>query len=85
MDINPEWLGIPAAILTTAAYIPQTLKVLRDKHTRDLSLGMYVLITAGIFCWFLYGILLNSPSMIVANGISFVLSGFILLMKLKYR
>ncbi len=84
MSINPEWLGIPAAILTTAAYIPQAVKVMRDKHTKSISLGMYILITLGIGCWFLYGLLLHSPSLILANGITFVLSALILVMKLRH-
>lgn len=82
--MNPEIIGSIAAILTTAAYIPQTIKVLRYKHTRDLSLGMYIMITAGIFCWCVYGILLGSPSLILANGISCALSGLILIMKIRH-
>ena len=83
MSIDPEWFGIPAAILTTAAYIPQALKVFRDKDTKSISLGMYILITMGIGCWCIYGILLESPSLILANGITFVLSMLILVMKIR--
>lgn len=82
--MNPEIIGMIAAILTTAAYIPQAVKVLKYKHTKDLSLGMYIMITSGIFCWFLYGVLLASPSLMLANGISCVLAALILVMKIKH-
>ncbi len=84
MTIDPEWLGMLAAFFTTAAYIPQAIKILRDKHTKSISLGMYIMLTAGIFCWFIYGIMLESPSLIIANGITVVLSAAILVMKIRH-
>lgn len=81
--MNPEIIGTIAAVLTTAAYIPQTIKTFRHKDTRGLSLGMYSLITAGIFLWLIYGLMIESMSLIFANGITFALSGSILIMKIK--
>ena len=81
--MNPEIIGYLAAILTTAAYIPQTLKVMRDKHTQSLSLGMYMFISAGLACWFIYGVMINSPSIIVANAITFFMALYILVMKIR--
>jgi len=82
--MNPEWIGMLAAFLTTAAYIPQLVKVLREKHTTSLSLGMYVLITSGIGLWFIYGVMLNSPSLMLANGITFAMALTILIMKIRH-
>lgn len=82
--MNPEWVGYFAAFLTTAAYVPQMLKVVRHKHTQSISLGMYILITAGLAAWFAYGVLINSPSIIAANAITFFMALIILIMKLKH-
>lgn len=82
--MNPEWVGLLAAILTTAAYVPQTLKVLREKHTHSLSLGMYLMITAGIGLWFIYGVMLDSLSLMLANGITFLMALTILIMKIRH-
>jgi MtN3 and saliva related transmembrane protein len=71
-------------LLTTAAYIPQTVKVLRTKHTQSLSLGMYALITSGIALWTVYGIMLESPSLIIANGLTLVMAAIILVMKIRH-
>ena len=82
--MNPEWIGYAAAILTTAAYMPQTLKVIREKHTKSLSLGMYSMITSGIGLWCIYGIMIESPSLILANAISFILAPTILVHKIRH-
>jgi MtN3 and saliva related transmembrane protein len=82
--MNPEWVGYIAAVLTTAAYVPQFIKVFREKHTSSLSLVMYSLITTGIGLWFVYGLMIDSPSLMISNSISFVMALGILLMKIKH-
>jgi len=39
--------------------------------------------TAGVLMWFVYGLILHDRPLIVANGITFLLSLTILVMKLK--
>ena len=34
ISMNPEWIGYMAAFLTTAAYVPQLVKVFRHRHTK---------------------------------------------------
>lgn len=82
--MNPEIIGGIAAILTTAAYIPQSIKVFREKNTKSLSLGMYIMITSGIALWLVYGIMVDSFSLIFANAITLVLAGGILIMKIRH-
>lgn len=82
--MNPEIIGYIAAALTTAAYIPQVVKVFRHKHTTSISLGMYSILACGIAAWFAYGVMIGSPSIMLANGITFVLALAILVMKLRH-
>jgi len=82
--MNPEIIGGIAAILTTAAYIPQYIKAYREKNTKGLSLGMYILISSGIAAWLVYGIMIESPSVIIANAVTLVLALFILAMKIRH-
>ena len=79
-----DWTGSAAAILTTAAFIPQAWKVWRTRHTADISLGMYALFTLGVSLWLAYGILLGSWPIIVANCVTLLLAGSVLLMKIKF-
>jgi MtN3 and saliva related transmembrane protein len=64
--------------------VPQAVKTIRTRDTRSISLGMYVVFTAGIAMWLVYGIALNSMPMILANIVTFLLSATILGMKLKH-
>jgi MtN3 and saliva related transmembrane protein len=79
-----ELFGYLAATLTTISFIPQVIQVWRSKHTKDISLGMYSIFTLGIVVWLVYGLLLGSTPIIVANSITVVLAGSVLVMKLKY-
>ncbi|MEQ1513438.1 MAG: SemiSWEET transporter [Lysobacteraceae bacterium] len=81
---NMEWAGYLAAVMTTLAFVPQAIKTIRTKDTRSISLGMYVVFTAGIAMWLVYGIALNSMPMILANIVTFLLSATILGLKLKH-
>ncbi|HCI53486.1 MAG TPA: hypothetical protein DE312_09275 [Gallionella sp.] len=82
--ISAEVIGSLAATLTTTAFIPQAWQVWRTRHTADISLGMYALFTTGVALWLGYGILLNAWPIIIANFITLLLAGVVLLMKLKF-
>ena len=82
--MNLEWLGYIAATLTTLSFVPQAAKTIRSRDTSGISLGMYVVFTLGIVCWFGYGLVLGSWPMILANAVTFVLAAVILALKLRH-
>lgn len=82
--MNLEWIGYLAATLTTLAFVPQAAKTIRSRDTSGISLGMYVVFTIGIVCWFGYGLVLGSWPMILANAVTFVLAAVILGLKLRH-
>ena len=82
--MDAQIVGYVAAALTTISFVPQVLQVWRSKHTKDISLGMYSIFTIGVAFWLIYGILLGSWPIIIANSITILLAGFVLGMKLKY-
>jgi MtN3 and saliva related transmembrane protein len=77
-------LGFVAGLLTTAAFVPQVLKIWRTRSARDISLGMYWVFTSGVVLWLVYGLALGSLPIIVANVFTLVLSLAVLVMKLRY-
>jgi MtN3 and saliva related transmembrane protein len=83
--MHSEILGYIAAFLTTAAFLPQTIKTIKSRDTASISLAMYVMFTTGIVLWLAYGILIESMPMIIANIITFVLSATILVLKLTEK
>ena len=85
MEINYiAVLGFIAGTLTTASFFPQVLKTIKIKETKDLSLSMYIVLATGIFMWTVYGILIGSVPVILANAVSFILAAIILILKIKY-
>lgn len=81
----PDWIGGIAATLTTTAFIPQAWQVWRTRHTHDISLGMYVIFTCGVVLWLIYGLMLESWPIIIANCITALLAGAVLVMKLRFE
>ena len=81
---SQEWIGGIAATLTTCSFIPQVWRVWRTRHTQDISLLMYTLFTAGVGLWFVYGILLGALPIIIANGVTLLLAGMVLILKLRF-
>ncbi len=75
-------LGFTAGFLTTLAFLPQVIKVIKTRKTEDISLGMYIIFTLGVALWLVYGILLSSLPIIVANLLTLSLASIILVMKI---
>ncbi|MBP7064462.1 SemiSWEET family sugar transporter [Ferrovibrio sp.] len=79
-----EAVGIAAGCLTTLAYLPQVIQVWRSRSARDVSLGMFVLMVAGLVLWLGYGLLIGSVSLILANAVTLLLAGLVLIGKLRF-
>ena len=84
MNSITSTIGFIAAILTTVSFVPQVLKVWRTRSAKDISLGMYSLFTLGSAAWLVYGVLIDSWPVILANLITLMLAGSVLVMKLKF-
>lgn len=78
-------LGLIGGTLTTSSFVPQVVKAVKTRSTKDISVGMFALLTAGIFIWIVYGIKIDSLPVILTNSISFVFSAVILVYKIFYR
>ena len=80
-----DLVGIFAGVLTTISFLPQVVRAARTKSTGDISLGMFVILAVGIFLWFIYGVLIESLPVILANAVTFVFALVILALKIKYK
>ncbi len=79
-----ELLGVFAGCCTTLAFFPQVLHTWRTRSVADISLRMYLLLTLGVSLWLVYGILIGSLAVTLANAVTWVLAVFILVMKLVF-
>jgi MtN3 and saliva related transmembrane protein len=84
MSMFTEAIGMAAGILTTIAFLPQARHVLITRSTKDISLGMYILFTTGVILWLIYGVLIGSLALILANTVTGILAVLILVLKLRH-
>lgn len=79
-----EIIGATAALITTLGWIPQVAKVARQRSAGDISLFATSSIAVGVFLWTLYGLMIGSWPVILANGVTFLFVAAILGMKLRF-
>ncbi|NQV77129.1 MAG: SemiSWEET transporter [Lutibacter sp.] len=82
---NYEIIGLLAALLTTASFLPQVYKTWKSKSADGLSLTMYLAFFVGIILWLVYGVHLKSISMIIANSITAIFTFLLIIFKLRYK
>ncbi|GJD64682.1 SemiSWEET family sugar transporter [Methylobacterium frigidaeris] len=79
----PLILGFVAGCVSTYAFVPQVVKIWRERDCIAISLKMYVLRLAGFVLWLAYGAALGSVPLIVSNLLNLLLGGAILVFKLQ--
>ena len=82
--MNVEIFGFIAAILTTAAFLPQLIKTLKTKKADDVSLITLIMFIIGVLCWIIYGYKISSIPILLANLITFILNLLILISKIYF-
>jgi MtN3 and saliva related transmembrane protein len=79
-----DLIGSVAAVLTTVSFVPQVWHSLKTRDVSGISLGMYSAFTIGVALWLVYGLLLWSWPLIIANSITLALAATILGLKLRF-
>ena len=82
--MNIEIFGYIAAILTTAAFLPQLIKTLKTKKADDVSLITLIMFIIGVLCWIIYGYNISSIPILIANLITLILNLLILISKIYF-
>ncbi|HWM47033.1 MAG TPA: SemiSWEET transporter [Xanthobacteraceae bacterium] len=79
-----DLIGISGAALTTVCWLPQAIKILRERDTRAISLPATAAFTLGILLWLIYGLALVDWPLIGSNIVTLALMSVILGLKLRY-
>ena len=82
--LNFEFFGYFAAILTTAAFLPQLIKTLKSKKADDVSLITLIMFIFGVGFWIIYGYKISSFPILIANIITLFLNLSIAISKIYY-
>lgn len=63
-------VGITAATLTMFSFIPQIIKVFKNKSAKDVSLVTLAQLSLGVSLWISYGVHLKDFIIITANSVT---------------
>jgi MtN3 and saliva related transmembrane protein len=75
-------IGVLAAALSVASFLPQAWRVIRTRRTNDLATPMWIMNVTAFALWTSYGVVIHAWPIIVPNLICCLLAAFILTMKL---
>ena len=78
-----EILGAIAGVLALIGYLPQTIKTIRTRQTKDLSYATFCIIGASAVLWTIYGVLKGLPSIYVTNAVIAICTIIIVIVKLS--
>jgi MtN3 and saliva related transmembrane protein len=84
-QIIVDIIGVSAALCSTTSFVPQLIKLAREKTAEAVSAPMFALTVAAFFLWSAYGLVLRSWPLVISNLVSLGLSAAILLLKLRFR
>ena len=80
-----ELLGFVAAGLSAFSFLPQLIKIWKFRSVKDISTGMYVIYTFSVMLWLIYGIIIKSAPLILAEILTLILVSAILTMKYLWK
>ena len=80
-----ELLGLIAGLFTTIAFVPQVVKIWKSKQAQDISFAMFAIFSTGVALWIVYGFIIGSLPVILANSVTFALALAVLILKLYFR
>lgn len=76
-------LGFTAAIINVFILVPQTLKTVRTKQTRDISQLTFILMNLSAALWVVYGLGTRTWPVVLANGFTLLFASIILAVKFQ--
>ncbi len=86
MDIPvAELVGTAAGLCSTGSFIPQVVKAWRRDDVAAISKRMYIITVSAFTLWTAYGLMIGSIPIIAFNIVSLLLSGTILVLKVRGR
>jgi len=83
-QLIPNIVGTFAALCSMTSFVPQIVKIWRDRDASEISLRMYLITVTGFSLWIAYGVLTRSWPVAVSNTICLGLSGAILTLKWRF-
>jgi MtN3 and saliva related transmembrane protein len=84
-DLIINVVGTGAAICSMSSFVPQLVKIWKERDASSVSLRMFALTVTGFTLWTIYGFMLKSWPIVGSNIVCLILSAAILYSKWKFR
>ena len=78
-------IGVSASVFTATSLIPQLVKLVKEKKSENISLGMMAVLFIGLALWVWYGFLKEDWIIIVSNAFSLLINIITVVLSIKYK
>lgn len=85
MERHIEIIGLAAGICTSLSLLPQLIKLLKNKKAEDISLFYLGILFVGLGLWIWYGVLREDLPIMLTNGFSLLVNGFVIVLGVRYK
>jgi uncharacterized protein with PQ loop repeat len=72
-------------VLMGFAPVLQIRRMLRERSSRQVSLGYFVVLLSGFAVWFAYGVAARLPALMISNSVAFVVSAALVVVAVRLR
>jgi len=79
-----DLVGVGAALCSMTSFVPQIVKIVRERDADSVSLRMYAVTVTGFSLWSAYGVMIASWPVAAANLVCLGLSATILALKWRF-
>lgn len=79
-----DLVGTGAALCSMASFMPQIVKIVRERDASAVSLRMYAVTVTGFILWTAYGLMTGSWPVAASNIVCLGLSATILMLKWRF-
>jgi MtN3 and saliva related transmembrane protein len=76
--------GVGAAVCSMSSFVPQIVKIWRERDAASVSLRMYAVTVTGFTLWIVYGLSIRSWPVVGSNTVCLALSATILVLKWRF-
>jgi MtN3 and saliva related transmembrane protein len=78
-----ELIANIAGLLSLLGFLPQTIKTIRSRQTKDLSLPTFLFISSSALLWVIYGLQVHTVAIWFTNAVVLICTFIIALMKIR--
>jgi uncharacterized protein with PQ loop repeat len=73
------------AVLMGVSPILQIRRMLRERSSRDVSVGYFTILLIGFLLWIAYGAAARNPALVIPNSVALIVGSAVIIVALRLR